>query len=169
MSICTDLPSQVKHNFHSINKMSCLHSLYLIHSLCSASPLYFSDKIIALQVWKPGEEVLVAVAVMNLFSLLPQASHFVESLVKMTLRLESVMPRYKPCRSTSPFREPLAKYLCRYCASKCLPRSDLSQYKCFSTNLHFSIWGRCCWFLFGVTSSLQPTLQQFVPRPSEAW
>ena len=79
------------------------------------------DKIIALQVWKPGEEVLVAVAVMDLFSLLPQASHFVESLVKMTLRLESVMPRYKPCRTTSPFREPLAKYLCRYSASEFLP------------------------------------------------
>jgi len=71
------------------------------------------DKILQLQVFKPGEEPLIAAAVMDLFALLPQASHFVESLVKQTIRLEAVLPRYKPCQSISPFRGPLAKYLNR--------------------------------------------------------
>ena len=70
-----------------------------------------------LLVFKPGEEPLIAAAVMDLFALLPQASHFVESLVKQTIRLEGVLPRYKPCQSISPFRAPLAKYLNRHCAS----------------------------------------------------
>lgn len=60
----------------------------------------------------------MAAALMELFSLLPQASHFVESLVKHTIRLESALPRYKPCHSISPFRAPLAKYLNRHCASE---------------------------------------------------
>ncbi len=76
------------------------------------------DKIMQLQVFKPGEEPLIAAAVLDLFSLLPQASQFVESLVKQTVRLEMALPRYKPCLSASPFREPLAKYLNRHYASK---------------------------------------------------
>lgn len=75
------------------------------------------DKILQLQVFKPGEEPLIAAAVMDLFALLPQASHFVESLVKQTIRLEAVLPRYKPVQSQSPFRAPLAKYLNRHCSS----------------------------------------------------
>jgi len=75
------------------------------------------DKIIALQIWKPGDEPLIAAAVMDLFSVLPQASHFVEMLVKHTIRLESVLPRFKPCQNISPFRGPLARYLNRHCAS----------------------------------------------------
>ncbi|KAL7534798.1 hypothetical protein ACHAXR_010621, partial [Thalassiosira sp. AJA248-18] len=74
------------------------------------------DKIIATQLWKPGEEPLIAAAVMDLFSLLPQASQFVESLVRHTIRLESVLPKYKPCQSISPFRAPLSKYLNKHCA-----------------------------------------------------
>ena len=72
-----------------------------------------------LQVFNPGDEPLIAAAVMDLFALLPQASHFVESLVKQTIRLESALPKYKPCRSASPFRDPLAKYLNRHYASEC--------------------------------------------------
>ena len=77
-----------------------------------------TDKILRLQVFNPGDEPLIAAAVLDLFALLPQASHFVESLVKQTIRLESALPKYKPCLSSSPFRVPLAKYLNRHFASK---------------------------------------------------
>lgn len=67
------------------------------------------------QVFKPGDEPLkIAAATMDIFSLLPQASNFVEALVRRTLDLESVMFKYKSSLSTSPFRKPLAKYLNRY-------------------------------------------------------
>ena len=39
------------------------------------------------------------------------SSHFVELLVKTTLKLENSLPRYKACLVESPFRLPLAKYL----------------------------------------------------------
>ena len=78
-----------------------------------------ADKVMRLQVFNPGDEPLIAAAVMDLFALLPQASHFVESLVKQTIRLETALPKYKPCLSASPFRDPLAKYLNRHFASKC--------------------------------------------------
>ena len=82
--------------------------------------LHVLDKIMQLQVFKPGDEPLIAAAVLDLFSLLPQASQFVESLIKQTVRLEMALPRYKPCLSASPFKEPLAKYLNRHYASKFL-------------------------------------------------
>jgi hypothetical protein len=46
-----------------------------------------ADKITSLQLWKLGDEPEVAASVMDLFALLPQASRFVEALVKSTLRL----------------------------------------------------------------------------------
>lgn len=71
------------------------------------------------QVFKPGDEPLkIAAATMDIFSLLPQASNFVEALVRRTLDLESVMFKYKSSLSTSPFRKPLAKYLNRYYQGK---------------------------------------------------
>ncbi len=73
------------------------------------------DKIIGLGIWKRGEEPLVAAAIISLFELLPyDSSHFVELLVKTTLKLENVLPRYKTCQVESPFRVPLAKYLNRH-------------------------------------------------------
>lgn len=45
-----------------------------------------ADKITSLQLWNLGDEPKVAAAVMDLFALLPQASRFVEALVKSTLR-----------------------------------------------------------------------------------
>ena len=85
-----------------------------------------AEKIISLQVFKPGEEPLVAAAVMDIFSLLPQASGFVEALVKTTIRLEAVLPRYPPCQSASPYREPLARYLNRHPQSEYLAISCLN-------------------------------------------
>lgn len=106
-----------------------------------------------LQVFNPGEEPLIAAAVMDLFALLPQASHFVESLVKQTIRLESALPKYKPCRSNSPFRDPLAKYLNRHFASK----SDVSRLDpfiecwvdiyigCFMNHVHVQVLSVFSW------------------------
>ncbi|KAL3798859.1 hypothetical protein HJC23_004647 [Cyclotella cryptica] len=71
-----------------------------------------ADKITSLQLWKSGDEPKVAAAVMDLFALLPQASRFVEALVKSTLRLEAAWSV-----PFSPFRDPLARYLNRHCAS----------------------------------------------------
>ena len=73
------------------------------------------EKIIALKLWRTGEEPLVAAAVMDLFSVLPQASNFVEALVKTTIRLESVLSAYG-VKYGSPFRDPLSRYLNRHCA-----------------------------------------------------
>lgn len=70
------------------------------------------EKIMGLGIWKKGEEPLVAAGIIDLFELLPDDSHFVELLVKTTLKLENVLPRYKHCiLNESPFRLPLTKYL----------------------------------------------------------
>ena len=72
------------------------------------------DKIISQNIWKEGEEPLIAAAIMDLFSLLPQAAHFVEPLIKTTIKLESVLPQYKSSLIESPYREPLTRYLNKY-------------------------------------------------------
>jgi transformation/transcription domain-associated protein len=73
------------------------------------------DKIMELECWKKGDEPLVAAAIIELFELLPDDSHFVELLVKTTLKLENALPRYKNyCLIESPFRLPLAKYLSKH-------------------------------------------------------
>jgi len=70
------------------------------------------EKIISHNIWRRGEEPFVAAAIIELFELLPDdASQFVEPLVKTTLKLESVLQRYGPSFTTSPYRDPLAKYL----------------------------------------------------------
>ena len=69
------------------------------------------DKILSEQIYREGEEPLIAAAIIDLFTLLPHSAHFVEPLVKTTIRLESVLPRYKYTNSSSPYRAPLAKYL----------------------------------------------------------
>lgn len=77
------------------------------------------DKIMQLQVFESGEEPLVAASVMELFLLLPGASQYVEDLVRVTLQLESVMYKYNPESSSSPFRKPLATFLNKHYSSKC--------------------------------------------------
>lgn len=70
------------------------------------------EKITSSGIWKQGEEPLVAAEIINLFELLPdESSHFVEPLIKTTLKLETVLPRYSSFFTESPFRVPLAKYL----------------------------------------------------------
>jgi hypothetical protein len=69
------------------------------------------DRIIDHGRWKQGEEPLVAVAIINLFELLPKAPHFVEPLIKTTIKLEAALPRFRTCYAYSPYRAPLARYL----------------------------------------------------------
>ena len=69
------------------------------------------ERIISRKLWVEGEEPLVAAALLDLFALLPQASHFVERLVKTTIKLELSLPAYKPRQLASPYRRPLARYL----------------------------------------------------------
>lgn len=65
--------------------------------------------------WDAGEEPYVAAAVIDLFSLLPHASHFVEPLVKTTIKLEAYLPGFNAHCVDSPYRRPLARYLNKHC------------------------------------------------------
>lgn len=67
------------------------------------------------KIWTDGEEPLVAAAIVDLFSLLPHASHFVEPLVKATIKLEAYLPGFSARCVVSPYRRPLARYLNKHC------------------------------------------------------
>ena len=67
------------------------------------------------KIWTPGEEPSVAAAIIDLFSLLPHASHFVEPLVKTTIKLEAYLPGFNAHCVGSPYRKPLARYLNKHC------------------------------------------------------
>lgn len=69
------------------------------------------ERVVSRNLWVEGEEPLVAAAILDLFALLPQASHFVERLVKTTIKLEISLPAFKPKQVASPYRRPLARYL----------------------------------------------------------
>jgi transformation/transcription domain-associated protein len=74
-----------------------------------------SDKIIKHYLCKEGDEPLVAAGILEMFQLLPDSAHFVEPLVKTTIKLEAAIPQYKAnIAAFSPFRVPLAKYLNNY-------------------------------------------------------
>lgn len=68
----------------------------------------------AQKIWREGEEPDVAASIVELFHLLPHASHFVEVLVKTTIKLEACLPAYKSQSFSSPYRRPLALYLNKY-------------------------------------------------------
>lgn len=67
-------------------------------------------RIIGHNLWKQGTEPLVAASIVNIFSSLPH-SNFVEPLVKTCIKLEAALPAFKGRFVTSPYRQPLAKYL----------------------------------------------------------
>lgn len=69
------------------------------------------ELIMACNIWKYGEEPIVAARVLDLFALLPHASHFVEPLVKTVIKLEAALHRFKGYQDWSPYRKPLAGYL----------------------------------------------------------
>ena len=73
------------------------------------------SRIRSQHIWKEGEEPGVAAAVVDLFALLPHASHFVEPLVKTTIKLEACLPSFKARCVISPYRKPLARYLNKHC------------------------------------------------------
>lgn len=84
------------------------------------------EKIMAMDVFKVGEEPLIAVAILDIFNVIPynppQAPHFVEPLIETTLRLEAVLSRFKLfTMSVSPYRAPLAQYLVRCLFILCMP------------------------------------------------
>jgi len=72
-----------------------------------------------MKIWTPGEELLIAASLMDLFAPLPHSAQFAEQLVDCTLQLESIMHRYEKAPAISPFREPLARFLNRHCPSEC--------------------------------------------------
>lgn len=67
--------------------------------------------IIPQKIWKEGDEPLVAAAIVDIFALLPHASHFVEPLVKTCLKLEAALPAFKARYVLSPYQKPLFRYL----------------------------------------------------------
>jgi transformation/transcription domain-associated protein len=69
------------------------------------------SKIGATKLWKEGEEIKIASAIIEIFHLLPQAaSKFLDNLVTVTIQLEAQLPR----EISSPYRVPLIKFLNRY-------------------------------------------------------
>jgi len=68
-------------------------------------------RIVSQKIWKEGDEPLVAAAIVDIFALLPHASHFVEPLVKTCIKLEASLPAFKARFLLSPYRKPLVRYL----------------------------------------------------------
>ena len=71
-------------------------------------------RITSLGIWNEGEEPLVAAAIVEVFWLLPHASKFVEPLVATCLKIERVLPEFKVCYTSSPFRPHIARFLNRH-------------------------------------------------------
>ena len=67
--------------------------------------------IISHKIWIEGDEPLVAAAIIDIFSLLPFATQFVENLVKTCIKLESTLHLFKSRFVETPYRRPLARYL----------------------------------------------------------
>ena len=72
----------------------------------------FSQK----KIWRPGEELKIAAAIIELFHLLPAAaSKFLEPLVQLVIQLELLLPGTQHQNGmVSPYRAPLVKYVNRY-------------------------------------------------------
>jgi phosphatidylinositol kinase/protein kinase (PI-3 family) len=68
------------------------------------------------KIWRPGEELKIAAAIIELFHLLPSAaSKFLEQLVKLVIQLELLLPGTQHQNGMcSPYRAPLVKYANRY-------------------------------------------------------
>jgi transformation/transcription domain-associated protein len=73
------------------------------------------EMILPKKIWKEGDEPTVAAAVIDLFSLLPNASQFVERLCRITVTLEASLHAYKLGKIDSPYRRPLARFLNKHC------------------------------------------------------
>lgn len=67
--------------------------------------------IIGHKIWMEGDEPLVAASIIDIFSLLPFATQFVEHLVKTCIKLESTLHLFKSRFVETPYRRPLARYL----------------------------------------------------------
>jgi transformation/transcription domain-associated protein len=70
-------------------------------------------RIMALSL-RPGQETKIAASAVGIFCLLPHASQFTELLVKTCIKLEAALPGFKNHEVSSPFRQPLARFLDKY-------------------------------------------------------
>jgi hypothetical protein len=71
-------------------------------------------KILQSRFW-PDKELEIAASLLNLFHKLPKCSGYLERLVNMTIRLESVMNQYRGYgQISSPFRPCLNRFLVKY-------------------------------------------------------
>lgn len=83
-------------------------------------------KIMGLQLWRPGDDVEVAAAIVGIFHLLPISPSFLVPLVSTVVRLEATHHLFAPCaaagdggysggpEAASPYREPVLKFLNRH-------------------------------------------------------
>jgi hypothetical protein len=84
-------------------------------------------KIMSLQLWRPGDDVEVAAAIVGIFHLLPMSPSFLVPLVSTVVKLEATHHLFAPCaaagdgggfsggpEAASPYREPLLKFLNRH-------------------------------------------------------
>ena len=72
------------------------------------------SKILQSRFW-PDKEIEVAASLLNLFHKLPKSDTYLEKIVNMTIRLESVMHQYRGFGViSSPFRRCLNRYLAKY-------------------------------------------------------
>ena len=72
------------------------------------------SKILQSRFW-PDKEIEVAASLLNLFHKLPKSDVYLEKIVNMTIRLESVMHQYRGFGViSSPFRRCLNRYLAKY-------------------------------------------------------
>ena len=80
----------------------------------------FSSPEMESNAMKPGDEVRIPVAIIDLFHLLPNAPEkFLEPLVRNVLNLETILPQLssfagKGDGEFSPYRRPLLKYLNKF-------------------------------------------------------
>ncbi|CAM9366111.1 unnamed protein product, partial [Ectocarpus fasciculatus] len=74
------------------------------------------EKILQPAIWAPGEEVVVAATMMDLFHVLPwNAAQPAPTYVQMTIRLEAVRSKYRhPLMLDSPFLAPMSKFLYKF-------------------------------------------------------
>jgi len=84
-------------------------------------------KIMGLQLWRPGDDIEVAAAIVGIFHLLPMSPSFLVPLVSTVVKLEATHHLFAPCaaagdgggfsggpEAASPYREPLLKFLNRH-------------------------------------------------------
>jgi transformation/transcription domain-associated protein len=130
------------------------HSFRIIEKLLEHLQKWTDPKP-ATKVWKEGEEVKIAAAIVDIFHLLPAtAVRLLERLVTTTIQLEATLPR----EITSPYREPLARFFNRY------PADTIAF---FLDRLDQPSFGKL--FVFILKSDFSPALRDELAKAPEKW